>query len=267
MKLSFSTVGCPDWKFGEILSVAKDLGLHGFEVRGIADTLYAPDIKAFSPEKIVATKQRLVETNMCIPVLDSNAGLGEAARAEEAKAEAMAYIDLAAQLGVPYVRVMPTRYPQPEEWDRDLALASYRDICAYGKDKGVLPLMETNAALADSQAMAQFIADAGTGGVLWDIHHPYRYFGETPETTVRNLASLIRHVHIKDGVVVEGKPCYRMLGYGDVPVNDAVQALSAAGYDGFLSLEWVKRWNPELEEPGVAFAHYAHYMRELLGRV
>lgn len=43
---------------------------------------------------------------------------------------------------------------------------------------------------------------------------------------------------------------YRMMGYGDVPVTDAVTLLDRAGFDGFFSLEWVKRWNPDLQEPG-----------------
>ena len=35
------------------------------------------------------------------------------------------------------------------------------------------------------------------------------------------------------------------------------------GYEGYFSLEWVKRWDFTLEEPGIVFAHYANYMRKL----
>ena len=37
----------------------------------------------------------------------------------------------------------------------------------------------------------------------------------------------------------------------------------AEGIDGFFSLEWVKRWNPDLQEPGIVFAHYKNYMDSL----
>ena len=37
--------------------------------------------------------------------------------------------------------------------------------------------------------------------------------------------------------------------------------LKDGGYDGFYSLEWVKRWDTTLEEPGIVFAHFANYMR------
>ena len=39
--------------------------------------------------------------------------------------------------------------------------------------------------------------------------------------------------------------------------------LDRAGFDGFFSLEWVKRWNPDLQEPGIVFAHYKNYMDSL----
>ena len=47
--------------------------------------------------------------------------------------------------------------------------------------KGNNPLIETNGILADSAVMKEFIESVNrkNSGVLWDIHHPYRYFNET----------------------------------------------------------------------------------------
>ena len=41
------------------------------------------------------------------------------------------------------------------------------------------------------------------------------------------------------------------------------ELLLEKGYEGYFSLEWVKRWDFTLEEPGIVFAHYANYMRKL----
>ena len=46
---------------------------------------------------------------------------------------------------------------------------------------------------------------------------------------------------------------------------EAYQVLRAGGYDGWLTLEWEKKWHPEIEEPEVAFPGYARYMRGLMG--
>lgn len=81
------------------------------------------------------------------------------------------------------------------------------------------------------------------------------------EDTVKNLGSKIRYIHLKDSVVEKGKVAYRMMGYGDVPVKEAISTLIADGYDGYYTFEWVKRWNKELEDAGIVFAHYAYYMK------
>ena len=41
MKLSFSTLACPDFSWTEIYSMAKDFGLDGIEVRGLGKELSA----------------------------------------------------------------------------------------------------------------------------------------------------------------------------------------------------------------------------------
>ena len=51
MKLSFSTVGCPDWSWGEIVAAASDLGYDGIELRGLGRELYTPGLSLFAPGK------------------------------------------------------------------------------------------------------------------------------------------------------------------------------------------------------------------------
>lgn len=94
-------------------------------------------------------------------------------------------------------------------------------------------------------------ADPQTRGVLWDIQHPYRHCGEKPKQTVANLGDEIYYVQVKDSVVDEnGEIEYRMMGLGDLPVYDAVRELHHKGYDGYLTLEWLKRWRPGAARPG-----------------
>ncbi|MBE6886165.1 MAG: sugar phosphate isomerase/epimerase [Ruminococcaceae bacterium] len=266
MKLAFSTLGCPDWTFTEIFTVAKDLGLSGIEIRGIRGRLFAPDIPRFSAERLEETKELLRSGRMEIPMLTSGAVLGDPAKAEEAESEAMAYIDLAGKLNSPFIRVMISPNPFPEDCDVDAAAKLYGKLCAAGEKVGVTPLIETNGVLADSARMASFLdaAGANNSGVLWDLHHPYRYCNETPAQTFDRIGKAVKYLHVKDSVMVDGRVTYKMMGYGDVPVRDALAVLNRAGYDGYVTLEWVKRWNPELEEAGIVFAHYASFMKFLL---
>ncbi len=264
MKLAFSTLGCPDWSWKDIYATAKDLKFDGIEVRGLQNELYMPNAYPFREEHINDTLKDLKNSRLAISMLTTGISMGydEYNDADTAKR----YIDLAKTLSTPFIRVMISDKPYPEEVDLQAAANRYNEICEYASDKGVVPLIETNGVLADSAKLKQFIETVASDnkGVLWDIHHPYRFAGESPAITYANLKDYVRYIHVKDSVLDGDKVVYRMMGYGDVPIFDALQLLADNGYDGFVSLEWVKRWCPELEGAGIVFAHYISYMTYLL---
>ena len=44
---------------------------------------------------------------------------------------------------------------------------------------------------------------------------------------------------------------------------EARDALRAANYDGWYTLEWEKRWHPEIEGPEIAIPAFADFIRAL----
>jgi sugar phosphate isomerase/epimerase len=70
------------------------------------------------------------------------------------------------------------------------------------------------------------------------------------------LKKYIHHTHIKDAKLIDGKLQYTFLGQGDVPIFDAIDALSKGGFKGYYSFEWEKLWHPEIPEPEIALADY-----------
>jgi len=266
MKLSFSTVGCPDWTFEEIFAAAKDFGYDAIEIRGIGNEIYAPDLKIFGEAYIKSTTSKLKNSGLTISMLASNAVIGFPDIVREAKKEAFEYIDLAHKINTPFVRILISPRPESDETDVNCAVSAYSEICDYAKDKKITPLIETNGVFADSKALAAFMRkiDCVNKGVLWDINHPCRFFGETPEYTFENIGGYLKYMHIKDSVYYDGKIEYRMVGHGNLPIYDILKLISANGYNGILSLEWTKRWVPELQEPGIVFSHYVNYMQYLI---
>lgn len=262
MKICFSTLGCPEWSFSDIVSVASDLGYNGIEIRGIQNELYAPAMELFSQARLEETKKKLARLSLDIPCLTSACNLNEEADIEKAKA----YIDTANALGTPYIRVLGDLSPAPSA---DVSLkeitSNLEEIVDYSKDKNVMPLIETNGFFAKTKSLGAMLKSFNNPnvGILYDINHPYRFFGEEPAYTIDNLGPFIKHVHIKDSVM-EGKNVhYKMVGEGDLPVAKTIKLLEKAGYEGFYSLEWVKRWDLSLEEPGIAFAQYKEFMDSL----
>jgi sugar phosphate isomerase/epimerase len=52
-----------------------------------------------------------------------------------------------------------------------------------------------------------------------------------------------------------------LLGHGEVPVREMLALLAGGGYQGWVSVEWEKRWHPEIEEPQVALPQHLAVLR------
>ena len=147
-----------------------------------------------------------------------------------------------------------------------MVISSLKKLAPSAEEKGVTLLVETNGVYTDTRRLFNLLNSVGSDAVaaLWDIHHPYRFAGETPGQTVQNLGAYIKYVHVKDSVMEDGKVSYRMMGEGDLPINDFMMALRSINYNGYISLEWVKRWAADLDDAGVVFPNFANYMSKYL---
>ena len=267
MKLAFSTLGCPDFDWQDIYSMAKDLGYGGIEMRGLGDKIFSIHAKPFHPDQIDKTIATLKRMRLEIPCLSTGCVLKDEAKWPETRAEISEYIRLAAKLGAPYIRLLGDRDADVEgEVDDEVVLRALREIIPEAEEYGVILLVETNGVYADTGRLHDLLirAESDNVGALWDMHHPYRFFGEKPETTVQNLGMYIKHVHIKDSVVEDGRVRYRLMGEGDLPVESMLRALKSVNYEGFISLEWLRAYAPDLESAGIVFPHFATYMSQYL---
>ena len=264
MRIAFSTLGCPDFDWVDIYTMAKDLQFDGIEVRGIGRNIHAVTAAPFTPRRINQTIQKLSDLRLTIPCFSTNTALKDEEDREAAVLEITEYIELAHELGTPYIRVLADRDAAPEgEVDDDKIAEALLQLADIAKGKNVTLLVETNGVYGDTARLRKLLDRVNRPEIaaLWDIHHPYRYFGEDAKTTVKNLGAYIRHVHAKDSVVENGRIVYKMMGEGDLPVYDMLDALTAIDFDGFVSLEWVKRWMPDLTDAGIVFPHFAHFMQ------
>ncbi|MDY4517351.1 MAG: AMP-binding protein [Candidatus Spyradocola sp.] len=263
MKLAFSTVGCPDFQWSDIYSMAKDLGFDGIEVRGLGREISTFNMQPFSEGEIDQTVKKLAELRLSIPCLSSGCPLSIAENRDRNVAELTDYIHLAKKLNTPFVRVMGDVGAAPAgEVDDELVKEQLRALIPEAEACGVMLLVETNGVYADTARLRDLLTDLASDsvGALWDLHHPYRFMGETPEQTLTNLGYYIKHVHIKDSVYRDGVLTYRMMGEGDLPIADMMLALRSINYEGFVSLEWVRYWSKDMYDAGVVFPQYIHYM-------
>ncbi|TCX51630.1 AMP-dependent synthetase [Dehalobacter sp. 14DCB1] len=263
LKLAFSTLGCPDFSWTDIYSMAKDFGFDGIEIRGLGSEIFAVQAQPFTESQLPQTIKKLSELRIQIPCLSSGCCLKYAEKAEQNHQEIVQYIELASKLGTPYIRILADIAPQPTgEVDDEVVLAALNRLVPLAEEKGVTLLVETNGVYSDTSRLCHLLNHVASDnvGALWDMHHPYRFAGETPGKTLQNLGAYIKYVHIKDSVVENGTTRYRMMGEGDLPIDEMMRALRSINYEGYVSLEWVKRWASDLDDAGVVFPNFAEYM-------
>lgn len=267
MKLAFSTLGCPDFDWPDIYSMAKDFGFSGIELRGLGDSIFSVKAKPFLPDSLPQTIEVLKKNRLEIPCLSTGCALKFVEHREENRREILEYIDLAHKLGASYIRILGDLKPEPDgPVDDAEVLSQLKELVPFAEEKGITLLVETNGVYTDTARLRDLLdqIDSDYVAALWDIHHPYRFAGETPEQTVQNLGTYIKYAHIKDSVIEDGKVSYRLMGEGDLPVTAIIRALKSINYNGYVSLEWVKKYAPDLSDAGIVFPHFAHFMSQYM---
>ncbi len=267
MKLAFSTLGCPDYSWSDIYTMAKDLGFKGIELRGLGTADFSSAETPFSKTGRPKAKAQLEKLKLEIACVSSGCALRFADKKESNIKELRQYIDLANDLGTPYVRVLGDLKAAPEtDFDDAVVIDALKELIPYAEEKGVTLLIETNGVYSNTERLFNLITILGSDniGALWDFHHTYRYGNETPGKTVTNLGAFIKHVHIKDSVVENGQVIYKMMGEGDLPVEEFMSALRSINYEGYITLEWLKQYMPELGNAGIVFPHFANYMEQFM---
>ena len=262
LPLGFSTLGSPSWEWIQTLDFAAAHGFAAIELRGLQQSMDLSKRPEFQPDRVAQTKRELTARGLSVVCLGASVNLHEqdAAKLGPAVAETRRFIDVASAIGAPYVRVFGNQYVQgmPRDAVHAFIAKGLRELGEYARPRGVTVLLESHGDFVTSPALVELmqLADSPAVGILWDAHHTF-VAKESTETSIAQLGPWIRHTHLKDSVPAGTGRKYVLTGRGEVPVKEQIAALARTGYKGFYSLEWEKRWHPEIEEPEVAFADFA----------
>jgi len=271
LKLSFSTLGCPDWTFDKIASFALENGYSGIEVRGIQRQMDLTKCKEFTSENISATLSLMKDKGLTFVDLGSSAEMHHAEPAERQKHldEAKKFIELAGQLNCPYVRVFPNKLPK-EDRDKtiDTIISNLKEVGNYAEGTSVMALMETHGDVVESAVIKKIMDSVNHPkvGLVWDVTNMWTITKEPPAQVYSLLKKYIHHTHIKDAKLADGGPQYQLMGKGEVPIFAALDILNKDRYKGYYSFEWEKLWHPEIAEPEVALADYPKAMNAHFGK-
>ena len=251
MNLSFSTRGWGDLSWDQMLQEAVDMRFGGVEVYNLFKFPELTDRGGpFHAHKVAATVRQLRDLKLKIPCFDTSVDLSSDPEALPVLTEMLAY---AKQAQVPYV--VACALTENEE----LVGNNLEKLLAAAEANGVSLLLKTSGIYADTARLRSMLESFASDwlGALWDMHHPYRDFGESADATIKNLGTYVKHVHLRDS---DENGDYQLIGEGNMPIADMIRALGSINYDGFISLEWKPEWMEDLQDREIIFPYYVNYM-------
>jgi len=266
--LSFSTLGCPDWTFRQIVDFGAQHHYQGIEVRGILKQLDLAKCAPFSKENKSTTLKMMSDKGLKFVNLGSSCNLHIADPIERKKNldEGKRFIDLAQEFNCPFIRVFPNNFPKEQERNAtmDLMVKGLLELANYANGSNVSVLVESHGDLLTIEDLEKVMsaAEHPHAGLVWDVTNMWIKTKEYPTFAYEKLKKYIRHTHIKDAKMVDEKIKYVLLGQGEVPIFEAIDVLVKGGYNGYYSFEWEKLWHPEIEAPELAIANYAEVMNK-----
>lgn len=240
MKLAFSTLGVPGLPLPDVLRLASTHGYHGVELRTHPEEPVHPGLDPAERADVAAEFKAAGIELLGLAGYTRVAAPGDD---EPVIEEIRTLLDLAHDLGAPFVRVFPGADPTQSRQEADAVAARRLGTAAeYAADIGVRILLETHDShrtAADAIRVLGLVGHRHVGS-LWDVMHTW-LGGEQPSESYAALAPYLGYVQVKD-IASADDTTPLPLGAGVLPLAECVEILSRHGWDGWLCWEYEKRW-------------------------
>lgn len=247
-----STLGCPDLTFEEVSCLAAKYGIEALELRALDNRIDLLEHWRSSPPPLAEWKALLASRNQRIVMLDTPCTLIGPRPDMETLA---GFAEWAELMGAPYLRVFDggkIDSPSSEE-DLDQATRFWTNWLELRAKHGWKTdvLVETHDAFCNSATALRWIERQPIHpGIIWDVHHTWRFGSEAVGATWGRLAPYVRHLHLKDSLPAGDGVDHVVPGKGDVPFEEVFRLLDGAHFPGVVSLEIEKWWHPEIPPIG-----------------
>ena len=243
MKLSFSTRHVAADSFVALCDKTAQYGFQGFEVYDAAREKKAHADSIFHSYLTPGAKRKLVNRHISLCALTWPQPITTATD----PAALVGYVELAATAGAE--NVILSMDPVPENIAAILSPAAIR-----AQELGVMVLLETAGALSSTKTALEIIAQVGSAamGVCWNIRQTYFQGKELADTSIQTLGAYIRYVRLGD----RRENTDVLIGEGELPVRDFMNALRSLNYDGYICVDW----NEEIPSEDIVLTHFVSYM-------
>lgn len=271
MKLAFMTSLAPDWSLDQTIEAMHRHGYTGLEPRIGWQNACGFDV-SLKPAERDALRERFAAEDKAICCIATGCRFAteDTQELEGHIKDAIDAIDLAADLGAPFIRTFGGAHGGGEMTPVAHRTAeAYKRVVDHAAKRGVIITFETHDVWCSTSLVREVVnlVNHPNLRVLWDVMHPQRVF-ERPEESMGIIGNLTAHVHVHDGSFVPPKRALAItaLGEGVIDHETPLRLLSEAGYDGYVSVEVIHKPGSE-HDPEPVLKQYAEGLRAILDRI
>lgn len=289
-KIAGHTMGTPEYTVCEAIELMKKIGADGVEI--VVQDDYRSGLPCNCDEKTLKEVKDCADKNgiqiICLTPYNSyfNA-LDEELRQKEIAAikKVIGYCDY---FGAKYIRIYGGNQAADDHENiperRAKLIESMRELGDAAQEKGVTLVIENHFNTMSVSAKA-------SAGLCRDINHPAVRIlydqanltfteNEDWQEAIAIQQQYVAYMHVKDLVFKEGvaftssnvarpdeseRNVYtRIVGEGVVPWPEILRKVKELGYDGWLSLEYERRWHPDdIPEASIGMKKSIDYLRSI----
>lgn len=283
------TMGTPEYTVTEAIELFGKIGLDGAEI--VIQDGYRSGLPCDCDRRTLEEVKACAEKNnvkiICLTPYNSHFNsLNEEERLAECAAieKVIDYCDF---LGAKYIRIYGGNLSTGEcdllEEKRAKLVESMRDLAPKAAAKGVTLVIENhfNTMTLTARQSADLIKEIGCDSVriLYDQANLTFTGNEDYQEAIALQTGLIGYMHVKDLEFHEGNIAFvasdvshpdesernvytRIVGKGILPWPQILQDVKDHGYEGWLSLEYERRWHPDdIPDASIGMKESADYLR------
>ena len=257
MKLSFSI---QNWKYidwSSFCQTAVDTKMQGIELYNVTGLLFQGKDSPTNPQRAAAQRRYLTGSGLSVSCVDTKMDFTEDGFSRELAAAVDAAVNLGTGYGGGFVAVHTSCT------DAQLCRQKVGEMLEMVRERPTTLLVETKGAYADTSKLRDLLnsfADDQLAAV-WNMYATFAEAKEDAEETITNLGAYVRHVHIHDFTrTADGELLPELIGEGQLPISEMMNALRSVNYDGFISIQWNPAWIEELSDIEIILTHFASCM-------
>jgi len=261
INLCFSTLGCTEYSVSELVELSKRFSINAVEMRGLGGVMNVYEGEAFSHENTASTLKTFSDAGISFPVLGTSIACHEVFGGKKKLDDCLKDISFAKKIGAKYIRVFGNK--KTDTCSSPEVATVLLDLCALAAPYGITVLLEVHGDYNSTEMLSPItsaLSDTENFGLIWDICHTDAIYGDGWEEFYLAMKPYIRHIHIKDRNRTTMK--LTPVGEGDLPIKAITKRLITDGYDGFISLEWERKWHKELSPIEDALPDFVRIMAE-----